>query len=113
MPARDGVIWSATAIPGREPGRSRATGSGLREFAESRELAYVMAIGCNRHVTTVTGRTARADTIIAGLPKRKWHTLSAGDGAKGQRLYRWAFVALADAEGAAPGHRWLLARRDR
>lgn len=85
----------------------------LREFAESRELSYVMAIGCNRHVTTMTGRTARADEIVADLSKRKWHTLSAGDGAKGPRTYDWAWLPLSDAPGSAPGHRWLLARRNR
>lgn len=85
----------------------------LRAFAESRELDYVMAIGCARHLTTVTGRTARADELTAALSTRKWHTISAGDGAKGPRRYDWARVELSAGPGAAAGHRWLLARRNR
>jgi len=85
----------------------------LREFAESRDLDYVMAISCNRHVTTIGGRTGRADEIVASLSARKWHTISAGDGAKGPRFYDWAHVALRADPDAAAGHRWLLARRNR
>lgn len=48
----------------------------------------------------------------------KWYRLSAGDGAKGSRLYYWARVALdrlnrlglADGEEPRWGH-WLLVRR--
>jgi SRSO17 transposase len=85
----------------------------LREYAEERELAYVMAIGCNRHLTTATGRTARADELVAALSKGRWHAMSAGDGAKGLRLYDWAWITLANDHDASPGHRWLLARRNR
>jgi SRSO17 transposase len=85
----------------------------LRRFAESRELDYVMAIGCHRHVTTAHGRTARADEVVASLPARKWHTITVGDGAKGPRRYDWARVALRADPDAEPGHRWLLARRNR
>jgi SRSO17 transposase len=85
----------------------------LREYAEQQELSYVMAIGCNRHLTTAIGHTARADTLVAALSKGRWHPMSAGDGAKGPRLYDWAWIALAHDPDAAPGHRWLLTRRNR
>ncbi|MBF6303110.1 IS701 family transposase, partial [Nocardia amamiensis] len=77
----------------------------LREYAEERELAYVVAIGCNRHLTTATGRTARADELVAALSKGRWHAMAAGDGAKGPRLYDWAWITLADDHDASPGHR--------
>lgn len=38
-----------------------------------------------------------------------WQTRSAGQGAKGPRLYEWALVDLDTSE--QPGHRWLLIRR--
>ncbi|HEV7936332.1 MAG TPA: hypothetical protein VGP70_28990 [Actinomadura sp.] len=47
--------------------------------------------------------------VTAATP-HAWHTLSAGDGAKGKRCYRWALLRLPH---AGPGHRALLARRNR
>ncbi|MBF6222821.1 hypothetical protein IU479_32570 [Nocardia abscessus] len=54
----------------------------------------------------------RADTLAAGLPKRAWQSLSAGDGAKGPRLYDWAWITIDLDTTTAPGHRWLLIRRN-
>jgi SRSO17 transposase len=87
----------------------------LRTELESRGVGYVLAIACNRAVTTTGLRRARADELIAAVPKRAWRRLSAGDGAKGRRYYDWARVAITtDTTGpAAPGRRWLLARRNR
>ncbi|MBF6303231.1 IS701 family transposase, partial [Nocardia amamiensis] len=50
---------------------------------------------------------------VAALSKGRWHAMAAGDGAKGPRLYDWAWITLADDHDASPGHRWLLARRNR
>ena len=49
-------------------------------------------------------------SCIAGLPAAAWTSLSGGEGAKGPRLYDWAWVPLRcqAAEGVS---RWLLARR--
>lgn len=52
----------------------------------------------------------RADALVKKVPKRAWHKLSAGPGAKGQRFYDWAVVDLAE---AAPGRHQLLIRRNR
>lgn len=46
-----------------------------------------------------------ADALARKVPKRAWQWLSVGDGAKGQRLYNWAVVGLAE---PAPGRRQLL-----
>ena len=35
-----------------------------------------------------------ARQLVADLPARAWRRLSAGDGAKGPRVYDWARVAL-------------------
>jgi hypothetical protein len=91
-------------------------GPGLRAELEARRVGYVLTVGCDRRVPTAAG-LIRADDITAGLPKRAWHRLSAGPGAKGQRYYDWAWIAHPDPAGTAdPGDgqcRWLLVRRHR
>ena len=44
-------------------------------------------------------RQHRVDEIANKLPKRAWKRLSAGPGAKGERLYDWALVCWAEHEG--------------
>lgn len=52
---------------------------------------------------------ARVEDRAAELPPTSWHRLSAGDGAKGPRLYDWAYLPYGD---AAPGwEKGLLIRR--
>ena len=48
--------------------------------------------------------------LVARLPARAWQRLSAGDGAKGPRVYDWARVALTRPGWPGRGC-WLLARR--
>lgn len=81
---------------------------GLRAQIEALGLGYVLAIGCDRRVHT-HGGPMRPDVIAAALPRHCWQRRSAGAGAKGPRLYEWAWVALTDTDG--PGHRALLIRR--
>jgi SRSO17 transposase len=60
-----------------------------------------------------------AAEIAAALPASRYVRLSAGDGAKGPRLYDWAYLALADLAAEAEGYpgshgiwtRGLLIRR--
>ena len=61
----------------------------LRTRLEALSLGYVLAIGCNRRVPT-HGGPMRPDHIAAALPDSCWQRYSAGDGAKGPRLYEWA-----------------------
>jgi SRSO17 transposase len=82
----------------------------LRAALESRSTGYVLAVACGHRVTTATGRV-RADALAKTLPKRSWQPLSAGDGAKGPRLYDWAWITI-DPDNPAPGYRWLLIRRN-
>jgi SRSO17 transposase len=90
-------------------------GSGaLRAWLEERRQPYVLAIAANDGVDLPEGAGAvhvRADEIARyALDPHEWRRLSAGDGAKGPRLYDWALVPLAapDASGFA---RALLIRR--
>jgi hypothetical protein len=81
----------------------------LRTALEERGIGYVVAVACSAEVPTGAG-SFRADALARKVPKRAWQKLSAGRGAKGQRFYDWAVVALAE---AAPGRHQLLIRRNR
>ncbi|WP_214408329.1 IS701 family transposase [Pseudonocardia lacus] len=84
----------------------------LRACLEEHQLGYVLGVGCNRRVLVHGGDGGvrmRVDQIAAGLPEHCWTRYSAGVGAKGPRVYQWAFVVLHPHDG--PGHRWLLIRR--
>ncbi|HKR50977.1 MAG TPA: IS701 family transposase [Pseudonocardiaceae bacterium] len=85
----------------------------LRAALEARGVGYVLAIACDRRVTTAAGR-ARADAVVTALPRQAWQAISAGHGAKGPRVYDWVWIGItADTDDPAPGHRWLLVRRNR
>jgi SRSO17 transposase len=76
----------------------------IRRWAERHQRGYVLAVtsGQRLGLRPVT-------TWIKGLPKRAWQRLSAGDGAKGPRLYDWVRVPY---RGGAPGFQCaLLVRR--
>ena len=80
--------------------------SALRRWLEAHSLAYVLAVTSGQHLAL-----ARVDEWIADVPADGWQRLSAGDGAKGPRLYDWAYVPY---RGAPAGWRaGLLARRSR
>jgi SRSO17 transposase len=89
----------------------------LRTELELRRVGYVLAIGCDRRVPTAFG-PIRADTLTASVPKWAWQRLSTGPGAKGQRYYDWALIALNPPVGTRPDAGdtqcwWLLVRRHR
>jgi SRSO17 transposase len=89
--------------------------SRLRSELEARQLGYVLAVACHHHVW-FGGATHRVDELLTAVPARAWQCVSAGKGAKGHRLYDWAFVRL-DHDGPAPadqaGRHWLMVRRNR
>jgi SRSO17 transposase len=85
----------------------------LRAALEHRAMPYVLAVPVNQHViATVDGRVRelRADALAASLPAQSWKKISAGNGAKGPRLYHWARAAIRPLEEPGMGY-WLLARR--
>ena len=84
----------------------------LRMMLEERQMPYVLAVAVNQRViATVDGRIAqlRGDELAAMLPGQAWKKLSAGDGAKGPRVYHWARAAIRPLEDSASY--WLLVRR--
>jgi SRSO17 transposase len=78
----------------------------LRRRIEARGgLGYVLAVTSGQRLGF-----ARVDAWAAGLPPEAWHRLSAGEGAKGPRLYDWAYTPY---RGGAPAGwaKGLLVRR--
>jgi SRSO17 transposase len=100
----------AAGVPARWASGDEVYGADPRLCAqlEVLGLGYVLAIGCDRRVRT-HGGPMRPDHVAAALPEHCWQRYSAGNGAKGPRIYDWAWVALTAQDG--PGHRWLLIRR--
>ena len=87
----------------------------LRHLLEERGQPYVLAVRSNQSVKFFEGwipvQTDPA-AMAAAIPEKDWQTLTAGEGAKGPRLYHWARLPLRwiTEEGF---ERWLLIRRSR
>jgi SRSO17 transposase len=79
----------------------------LRALLQDRRIGYVLAVAATHRVITGIGKH-EAREIAARLPDRVWNRLSAGDGAKGHRLYDWALVDIATGVEGCHG---LLIRR--
>jgi SRSO17 transposase len=78
--------------------------SRIRRFLERRRLGYVLEVTSAHHLGLVP-----VASWVDDVPADGWHRLSAGDGAKGPRLYDWAYLPY---RGAAAGWRkGLLIRR--
>jgi SRSO17 transposase len=87
----------------------------FRGFLEQRRVSYVVAVPCSQSTGPGTGygnTGSRADVLAASAPAQAWKRLTAGDGAKGPRLYDWAMAALPATREPGEGlERWLLIRR--
>jgi len=82
----------------------------LRLWLEERCQPFVLAVSCNDALWDGF-QQIRADALAAAHPDDQWVCLSAGQGAKGPRLYEWMHLPLAR-WGVEPG--WahsLLVRR--
>jgi SRSO17 transposase len=75
-------------------------------------LGFVLAVAKDHRIATPAG-TRRAIDLAVCLPAAAWQQMSAGDGAKGPRLYDWAFTETTDPAlpDNAQGANWLLIRR--
>lgn len=78
---------------------------GLRRCIESHGRGYVLTVTSAQRL----GFKSVADWL-EDVPARAWRRLSAGDGAKGPRLYDWAYLP-AYAEAAPGWQKGLLIRR--
>ena len=71
----------------------------LRRWLEEHRQPYVLAVAADQRLWRPDLRQHRVDEIAGQLPKRWWKRLSAGHGAKGERLYDWALLPWAEHEG--------------
>ncbi|WP_406337021.1 IS701 family transposase [Streptomyces sp. NBC_00649] len=87
---------------------------GFRRFLEESGVGYVLAVPKSQQVKSLAG-IWRIDQLFTEAPEDAWQRLSAGDGAKGPRVYDWASARLPVIDffdGDLPTHRrWVLARR--
>jgi SRSO17 transposase len=85
----------------------------LRAWLEEHDLAYVLAVKATQPLWA-QGQQGPAEIpareLVARMPMRAWRRLSAGNGAKGPRIYDWARVALTRPGWPGRGF-WLLVRR--
>ena len=85
----------------------------LRAWLEEQDLAYVLAVKATQPLWA-DGEQGPAEVaareLVARLPAGAWRRLSAGDGARGPRVYDWARVGLTRPGWPGRGF-WLLARR--
>ena len=85
----------------------------LRLWLERQEIPHVMAVKKSEKLWALTDKgplQVRADRLASGVGQSAWVRCSAGNGAKGPRVYDWAAVAIRPLREPGQGH-WLLARR--
>ena len=89
------------------------SGRKLRLWLEREGIPHVMAIKSNEKLWAWTDQgplQVRADRLVSGVEESAWVRCSAGDGAKGPRVYDWTAVGIRPLREPGKGH-WLLARR--
>ena len=85
----------------------------LRRWLEREEIPHVLAIKSNEKLWAWTEKgplQVRADRLASGVEESAWVRCSAGNGAKGPRVYDWTAVKIRPLREPGKGH-WLLARR--
>ena len=85
----------------------------LRLWLEREGIPHVLAIKRNEKLWAVTEkgpRQVRADVLASQVEKSNWVRCSAGDGAKGPRIYDWTAVDIRPLREPGKGY-WLLVRR--
>jgi SRSO17 transposase len=82
--------------------------SQMRRWLEGRKIYYVLAVS-SQYQVFYEGTRRWAAEIATLLGQKEWRRLSAGAGAKGERLYDWARLPLGEVDEER--QRWLLFRR--
>ncbi len=71
----------------------------LRRWLEGQHQPYVLAVAADQRLWREDLRQHRVDALAMQVPRRAWKRLSAGHGAKGERLYDWTLLPWAEQEG--------------
>ena len=85
----------------------------LRLWLEQKDIPHVLAIKSNERLWALTDkgpRQVRADRLASQVEAVGWVRCSAGDGAKGPRVYDWTVVDIRPLREPGRGY-WLLVRR--
>lgn len=83
----------------------------LRLWLEQEQMSHVLSIKSTEPLWTDSGfAQVGAAAMAADVPSDEWVRLSAGDGAKGPRLYDWTRVSIRPLKEPGKGY-WLLVRR--
>src|SRR3954469_1488066 len=77
----------------------------IRRWAERHRRGYVLAVTSKQYL----GQRP-VTRWIKRLPRKAWQRLSAGDGAKGPRLYDWAYIPIAEPPLASSAACWYVVR---
>lgn len=82
----------------------------IRRWAEDHRVGYVLTITSGRRLAMRPVSEWFADQVDArpGNAPLLWQRLSAGDGAKGPRLYDWALVPIAGPRKASSARFWSV-----
>jgi SRSO17 transposase len=101
----------AAGVPGKWVTSDEVYGNDrkLRLWLEEQELFHVLAVGSGQHVW-VGFEQLRIKSLVEQIAEDAWQVVSAGEGAKGPRLYEWACLALTSL--MIEHQRWLLVRRN-
>jgi SRSO17 transposase len=86
---------------------------GLRMWLEGEQQPFALAVPSNEPVWVWWDQGPQqvpAATVTARIGENSWQRISAGNGAKGPRVYDWAWVLLHRMPEPGWGH-WLLVRR--
>jgi SRSO17 transposase len=75
----------------------------LRRWLEDHDVPHVLAVKRSESLWSLRLRQERAFRLAAQLPAGAWRQLSAGDGAKGPRVYAWARVPIRPLREPGPG----------
>jgi SRSO17 transposase len=81
----------------------------LRVWLEQQDLHFVLAVASNSYVWPDLNGQKTVAQVATTAQAQDWVRRSAGDGAKGPRLYDWLRMPLLSWQ--MPGERWLLLRR--
>ena len=85
----------------------------LRRWLERADVPHVLAIKRTEKLWAWTDQgplQVKADLLASQIDEADWVRCSAGDGAKGSRIYDWAMVDIRPLREPGKGH-WLLAWR--
>ena len=78
----------------------------LRLWLEGAGIPHVLAIKRNEKLWVLTDkgpRQVRADQLVSGVAEIRWSQCSAGNGAKGPRVYDWTRVVIRPLRGTWQG----------